>query len=141
MTGNKYVYECDFFKIFPGFFENLIFELEDPYIRMGMRLAKQLMSPQKMFSVLIFGSPVCTPLIPCHHYWTSDDLDCNNIQKHGEQTVLQNHPHDEDKGVREETIFLIFRRNIVLHDSYQRWNCDRDWGMEIKSSKRLCQKL
>ena len=48
-----------------------------------------------------------------------DDLDCNNIQKHGEQTVLQNYLHDEDKGVREETIFSIFRWNIVLHDSYQ----------------------
>ena len=48
-----------------------------------------------------------------------DDFDCNNIQKHGEQTVLQNYLHDEDKGVREETIFLIFRWNIVLHDSYQ----------------------
>ena len=49
----------------------------------------------------------------------SDDLGWNNIQKHGEQTVMQNYLHDEDKGVREETIFLIFRWNIVLHDSYQ----------------------
>ena len=48
-----------------------------------------------------------------------DDLDWNNIQKHGEQTVMQNYLHDEDKGVREETIFLIFRWNIGLHDSYQ----------------------
>ena len=48
-----------------------------------------------------------------------DDLDCNNIQKHGQQTILQNYLHDEDKWVREETIFLIFRSNIVLHDSYQ----------------------
>ena len=32
---------------------------------------------------------------------------------------MQNYLHDEDKGVREETIFLIFRWNIVLHDSYQ----------------------
>ena len=48
-----------------------------------------------------------------------DDLDWNNIQKHGEQTVMQNYLHGEDKGVREETIFLIFRWNIVLHNSYQ----------------------
>ena len=48
-----------------------------------------------------------------------DDLSRNNIQKHEEQTVMQNYIHDEDKGVREETIFLIFRWNIVLHDSYQ----------------------
>ena len=46
-----------------------------------------------------------------------DDHGCSNIQKHGEQTVLQNYLHDEDKGVGEETIFLIF--NIVLHDSHQ----------------------
>ena len=49
----------------------------------------------------------------------SDDLDCNNIQKHGEQTVLQNYLHDDDKQVREDIIFLIFRWNYVLHDSYQ----------------------
>ena len=49
-----------------------------------------------------------------------DDLDWNNIQKHGEQTVMQNYLHGEDKRVREETIFLIFRwNNIVLHDSYR----------------------
>ena len=53
----------------PGFFENFILELEASYIRMGLELAKQLMSPPKMLSNLIFGSPVCTPLIPCHHYW------------------------------------------------------------------------
>ena len=49
----------------------------------------------------------------------SDDLGWNNIQKHGEQTVMQNYLHGEDKGVREETIVLIFRQNIVLNDSYQ----------------------
>ena len=48
-----------------------------------------------------------------------DDLDWNNIQKHGEQTNMQNYLHDEDKGVREETIVLILRRNIVIHDSYK----------------------
>ena len=37
-----------------------------------------------------------------------DDLDCNNIKKHGEQTVLQNYLHNEDKGVREKTIFFNF---------------------------------
>ena len=52
----------------PGFFENLIFELGASYIRISLRLKRQLMSPQKMFSILVFGSPVCTPLIPCHHY-------------------------------------------------------------------------
>ena len=31
----------------------------------------------------------------------------------------QNYLYDEDKGAREETIFLIFRRDIVLHDLYQ----------------------
>ena len=48
-----------------------------------------------------------------------DDLDYNNIEKHEEQTVLQNYLHDENKGVREETIFLIFRWIIVLHNLYQ----------------------
>ena len=48
-----------------------------------------------------------------------DEHGWNNIQKHGEQTVMQNYLPNEDKGVREETIFLFFRWNIVLHDSYQ----------------------
>ena len=43
-----------------------------------------------------------------------DDLDWNNTQKHGEQIVMQNYLHGEDKGVTEETIFLIFRWNIIL---------------------------
>ena len=48
-----------------------------------------------------------------------DDLDCNKTQKHGEQSVLQNYLHDDDKGVREKITILIFRWNIVLHDSFQ----------------------
>ena len=32
---------------------------------------------------------------------------------------MQNQLHGEDKGVREETIILIFRRNIVVHNSYE----------------------
>ena len=32
---------------------------------------------------------------------------------------MQNYLHGEDKGVREEAIFLIFRWNIVLHNSYK----------------------
>ena len=107
----------------PHVFEKIIFELEAfSYIRRGLSLAKQFMSPQKMFSVLIFGCPVCAPLIPFHYYWNgwwNNILDWNNIQKHGEQTNMQNYLHDEDKGVREETIVLILRRNIVIHDSYK----------------------
>ena len=104
----------------PEFFGKFIFELEAfSYIRMGLSLAKQLMSPQKMFSILIFGSPVCTPLIPCHYYWNGWWPWLERQTESGEQKVMQNYLHDEDKGVREETIFLIFRWNIVLHDSYQ----------------------
>ena len=32
---------------------------------------------------------------------------------------MQNQLHGEDKEVREKTIFLIFRWNVVVHDSYQ----------------------
>ena len=32
---------------------------------------------------------------------------------------MQNYLHDEDKAVRKDTIFLIFRLNFVLHDPYQ----------------------
>ena len=87
-------------------------------MRIGLSLAKQLMSAQKMFTILIFVSPVCTPLIFVIITEMGEYLGCNNIQKHGEQTVLQNQLDDEHKQVREET-FFIFRLNIVLHDSYQ----------------------
>ena len=105
----------------PGFFEKFNFEVKAfSYVRMGLSLAKHLISPQKMFSILIFGSPVCTLLIPCLSLLKKEgDLDSKNIQKNGEQTILQNYLHDEDKGVREETIFSIFRWNIVLHDTRQ----------------------
>ena len=55
---------------------------------------------------------------------------------------LQNYIHDEDKEVREETIFLIFRWNIVLHELYQADEIVteiEEWKQ--KSSRRLCQKL
>ena len=108
---------------------------------MVLSLAKQLMSPQKMFSILILGSPACTPLI----IEMGDVLDWDNIQKHGQQTFLQNCLHDEVKGVREETIFLIFRWNIVLYDSYQADEIVREieeWkqkvpGVCVKSSSRV----
>ena len=75
-----------------GVFEKFIFELEVFLysIRVGLSLAKQLMSPQKIFvssaefTILAFWFPVCTPLIPCHYHEVGDDLGCNNIQKHGE---------------------------------------------------------
>ena len=58
-------------------FWKFIYELEafSYSVRMGLSLAKQLMSLQKMsvssakFTILISWSPVCTPLIPCHYHW------------------------------------------------------------------------
>ena len=55
----------------PGCFEKFIFELEafSYSIGMGLSLAKQLTSPQKMFvssakfTILISWSPACPPLI------------------------------------------------------------------------------
>ena len=100
----------------PGCFEKFIFELEafSYSIGMGLNLAKQLTSPQKMFvssaefTVLISWSPVCTPLIPYFIIEIGDSLGCNNKEKHGEWAILQNYLHDEGKGVREETIYFYF---------------------------------
>ena len=53
----------------PEFIEKFIFELEAlSQIRMSLSLANHLMSTQKMFSILIFGSPICASLIPRHYY-------------------------------------------------------------------------
>ena len=64
-----------------------------------------------------------------------DSLGCNNKQKHGEWEILQNYLHDEGKGVREESIYFIFRLNIVRYDLYladevvmeiEEWICVRN---------------
>ena len=74
-----------------------------------------------------------------------DELGWNNIQKQGEQTVIHNYLYDEDKGVREETIFLIFRWNTALHGSYQadeivteieEWK-QKVLGASVKSFRRI----
>ena len=54
---------------------------------------------------------------------------------------MQNYLHDEDKGVREETFFLIFRWNFVLHDSYQPDEILKEieeWKQRVPG---VCQKL
>ena len=103
-----------------GFFQELIFELEAfSYIRMGLIPAKQLMSFPKMSSILIFGSPVRTPLIPCHYYWNGWRPWLQQYTQTWRADTPADLPTYEDKRNREETIFLIFRRNIVLHGSYQ----------------------
>ena len=48
-----------------------------------------------------------------------DDLDWNNIQKHGEQTVCRTTYMVRIKESVRRPFILIFRWNIVLHDSYQ----------------------
>ena len=77
-----------------------------------------------------------------------DALGWNNIQKHGEQTVMQNYLYDEDNRVREETIFFIFRWNI-LHDSYQvdkivteieEWK-EKVLGVCVKSFSRVLERV
>ena len=40
------------------------------------------------------------------------------MQKHEEREVLQNYRY-KGKGVKKETIYFIFRLNIVLRNSYQ----------------------
>ena len=88
---------------------------------MILTLAKQLMSPQKMFTILILGSPVSKPLISCHYYWIGWRLCCNNIQKHREQTTCKTTymMRIKESERRLFFFFLICRWNIVLHDSYQ----------------------
>ena len=64
----------------PEFFGKFIFELEAfSYMRMGLSLTKQLISHQKILSILIFGSPVRTPLIPAIIIEMGDNLGWNNI--------------------------------------------------------------
>ena len=102
-----------------GFFEKFIFNQEAfSYIRMGLSLARQLRLPQKILTILIFGSPVCTPLIPCLYHWNGwrywwqthaetwiADSPAKLARWWGKRSQRQDH--------------FIFRLNIVLHNSYQ----------------------
>ena len=96
------------------FFDKFIFDLVafSYSIRMTLSLAKQMMSPQKMF----VSSEKFTILISCSLYTfnplslslkcVTDSLSCNKKQKHGEKAVLQNYLHDEGKEVGEKTIYF-----------------------------------
>ena len=110
-----------------------------------MILAKQLMSPQKIFAInkvhyfdfLDSSLHTFNPL-PLSLKCVGDDLGwkCNKIKKHEDREVLQNYQY-KGKGVK--PFIFIFRLNIVLRDSYQA----DEIVMEIeewkkKSSRRLC---
>ena len=47
------------------------------------------------------------------------DLDCNNIQKHGEEAVCKTTYMIRVKESERRPFIFIFRWNIVLHDSYK----------------------
>ena len=80
---------------------------------MGLCLAKQLMSPQKIiviakFTILISWSPVCTPLTSLSLQWVMTLVETTYREKQGEREVLQNYQHDKGKGVRKEIIYFHF---------------------------------
>ena len=92
---------------------------------MGSSLAKQLMSPQKMF--FINKLHYFDFLVSCLHTFNplslslkcvGDDLGCkcNNILKHEDREVLKNYQY-KGKGVRR--FIFIFRLIIALRSSYQ----------------------
>ena len=82
---------------------------------MGLCLAKQLMSPQKiiviskvnyfdfMVSCLYTFNPLSLSL-----KWVMTLVETTYKEKHGERKVLQNYQHDKGKWVRKETIYFCF---------------------------------
>ena len=82
---------------------------------MGLCLAKQLMSPQKiiviskvnyfdlMVSCLYTFNPLSLSL-----KWVMTLVETTYKEKHGERKVLQNYQHDKGKWVRKETIYFYF---------------------------------
>ena len=91
----------------PEFCEKLIFELEAFSYQNELESSKAVdVTSENVLYFNIWVSCPCTfnpslLLLKWDLWWPW----LNNIQKHGEQTVMQNYLHDEDKGVREETIF------------------------------------
>ena len=82
---------------------------------MGLCLAKQLMSPQKIiviskvhyFDFLVSCLYTFNPL-SLSLKWVMTLVETTYREKHGEREVLQNYQHDEGKGVRKETIYFYF---------------------------------
>ena len=100
---------------------------------MSLSLGKQLISPQNMFSILIFESPVLKrvmTLVGTTYRKVESRQSCRT---------------DEDKGARVQTIVLIFTWNIVLHDSSQAYEIVteiEEWkqkvlGVRVKSFSRV----
>ena len=98
-------------------------------LRMGLSLTKELMSPQKNFSILIFGSPLCTRLIPCHDYWNG----WRPWLQQETETWRADSPAELPTWWRQRSqMKLIFRWNIVLHD----WCQADEIVIEIKEWKQ-----
>ena len=100
---------------------------------MSLSLGKQLISPQNMFSILIFESPVLKrvmTLVGTTYRKVESRQSCRT---------------DEDKGARVQTIVLIFTWNIVLHASSQAYEIVteiEEWkqkvlGVRVKSFSRV----
>ena len=94
---------------------------------MGSSLAKQLMSPLKIFVInkvsyidFLISWLHTVNILSLSLKNVGDDLGCkcNNIKKYGEREVLQNYQY-KGTGFRKETIYFHFRMNIVQRDSYQ----------------------
>ena len=82
---------------------------------MGLCLAKQLMSPQKIiviskvhyFDFLVSCLYTFNPL-SLSLKWVMTLVETTYREKRGEREVLQNYQHDKGKGVRKETIYFYF---------------------------------
>ena len=82
---------------------------------MGLCLAKQLMSPQKIiviskvhyFDFLVSCLYTFNPL-SLSLKWVMTLVETTYREKRGEREVLQNYQHDKGKGVRKETICFYF---------------------------------
>ena len=82
---------------------------------MGLCLAKQLMSPQKI--ILISKVHYFDFLVSCFYTfnplsllikWVMTLVETTHREKLGERELLQNYHHDKGKGVRKETIYFYF---------------------------------
>ena len=108
-------------------------------IRIGLSLAKPLMSPQKKvvssakFTILISWSPVSTALFPCHCHWNGWRPWLQNRET-WRVGSLQNYLNGERYGVREETIYFCF---LIKYCSARfmsgSWKCHGTRGMETNS--------
>ena len=110
------------------------------YQIIGLYLAKQLMSPQKI--IVISKAHYLDFLVSCLYTFNPLSLSLKWwwtwLKQHTKKIVERRKSHKRVKGSERRPFIFKYCSARFISD---RWNCHGNWGMETKSCGKLCQKL